>query len=209
MCITVFLPPKGDNQASTGQRADIDPPKADIHTPENRYDNHKTRSDVPGRRRRPRAALATTTTAATAADGDIDFIQVNMWDRGPDVMAAFDMSNRIMLGTPGAALKDDPGAPMGFTLNKHVIPRGTVKFVATNTSTFLEHEMLVFRIDDITKPLAYNTADERLDEDAAGSLGEIAETAPAKPVRGPSTSNPGSTCLPVTSPTTTRWACGR
>ena len=126
------------------------------------------------------AALATSAAPAMAGEGDVDFIQVNMWDSGADVMAAFDMSNRIMLGTKGAAMKDDPGAPMGFTLNKHVIPRGPVKFVATNTSTFLEHEMLVFRINDITSPLAYNTSEERLDEDAAGSLGEISETAPGE-----------------------------
>ena len=126
------------------------------------------------------AALATSAAPAVAGEGDVDFIQVNMWDRGADVMAAFDMSTRIMLGTDGARLKDDAGAPMGFTLNKHVVPRGPVKFVATNTSTFLEHEMLVFRIDDITGPLAYNTDTERLDEDAAGSLGEIAETEPGE-----------------------------
>jgi len=99
-----------------------------------------------------------------------------MWDRGPDVMGAFDMSERIMLGTPGAALKDDPGAPMGFSVTQSVIPHGQVKFIATNTSTFLEHEMLVIPINDVTEALPYNTDTERLDEDAAGSLGEIAET---------------------------------
>jgi uncharacterized cupredoxin-like copper-binding protein len=126
------------------------------------------------------AALATSVAPAMASEGDVDFVQVNMWDRGADVMAAFDMSNRVMLGTDGAAMIDDAGTPMGFSLNKHVVPHGKVKFVATNTSTFLEHEMLVFRIDDITSPLAYNTSDERLDEDAAGSLGEIAETEPGE-----------------------------
>jgi len=131
------------------------------------------------------AALASSATPAAAGSGDEmdpteSFVQVNMWDRGPDVMGAFDMSNRIMLGTPGAALKDDPSAPMGFTLTQHVIPRGKVKFVATNTSTFTEHEMLVFPIEDVTKPLPYNTDTERLDEDAAGSLGEISETPPGE-----------------------------
>jgi len=128
------------------------------------------------------ATLASSTVpAAAAADGATEtFVQVNMWDRGPDVMAAFDMSNRIMLGTPGAALKDDPGAPMGFTLTQHVIPHGSVTFVATNTSRFLEHEMLVLPIKDVTKALPYNTDTERLDEDAAGSMGEISETAPGE-----------------------------
>ena len=48
------------------------------------------------------ATLAASTGPAAAQSGDpLTFVQVNMWDRGPDVMAAFDMSNRIMLGTPG------------------------------------------------------------------------------------------------------------
>ena len=128
------------------------------------------------------AAVASSTSPAFAASDEMveTFVQVNMWDRGADVMAAFDMSNRIMLGTPGAALKDDPGAPMGFTLTQHVIPHGKVKFIATNTSTFLEHEMLVLPVSDITKPLPYDTGSERMDEDAAGSLGEIAETEPGE-----------------------------
>jgi len=129
------------------------------------------------------AGLATMAASANPAsagseDDPYTFVQVNMWDRGADVMGAFDMSNRIMLGTPGAALKDDPGAPMGFTITQHVIPHGKVKFIATNTSTFMEHEMLVLPIKDVTKPLPYKTDIERLDEDAAGSLGEIEETAP-------------------------------
>ena len=77
-------------------------------------------------------------------------------------------------------MKDDPGAPMGFTLTQHVIPRGKVKFIATNTSMIQEHEMLVIPISDITKPLPYDTGTERFDEDAAGSLGEIAETPPGE-----------------------------
>ncbi|RMD48970.1 MAG: hypothetical protein D6832_02760 [Alphaproteobacteria bacterium] len=113
------------------------------------------------------------------ADSDTtEFVQVNMWDRGPDVMAAFDFSNRIMLGTPGAAFKDE--APMGFTLNKHVIPRGKVKFIAVNTSETMEHEMLVVPIEDVTKPLPYDTDAERVKEEAAKALGEIAETPPGE-----------------------------
>jgi len=118
--------------------------------------------------------------SAATSDDPETFVQVNMWDRGADVIGAFDMSNRIMLGTPGAALKDDPGAPMGFTLTQHVIPHGKVTFVATNTSALMEHEMIVLPIKDITKALPYNTDTERLEEDAAGSLGEISETPPGE-----------------------------
>ncbi len=126
------------------------------------------------------ATLASSANPASAGSDDATktFVQVNMWDRGADVMGAFDMSNRIMLGTPGAAMKDDAGAPMGFTLTQHVIPRGELTFVATNTSMIMEHEMLVLPIKDITTPLPYNTDEERLDETGAGSMGEISETAP-------------------------------
>ncbi len=127
------------------------------------------------------AAVASSGPATAASDESTEtFVQVNMWDRGATVMGDFDMSNRIMLGTPGAALKDDAGAPMGFTVTQHVIPHGSVTFVATNTSRIAEHEMLVLPINDVTMPLPYNADSERLDEDAAGSLGEIAETAPGE-----------------------------
>lgn len=129
------------------------------------------------------ATLASATGPAAAAGsskGTTTFVQVDMWDLGPDMVGAFNMSNRIMLGTPGAALKGDPGVPMGFTLTKHVIPRGTVKFIGTNTSTFETHEMLVLPIADVTKPLAYDTKTERFDEHAAGVIGEISETAPGE-----------------------------
>lgn len=127
------------------------------------------------------AAVASTATPAAAnPGGETDFVQVNMWDLGADAIAAFDMSNRVMLGTEGAARKDDPGVPMGFTLNKYVVPRGKVKFIATNTSTIMEHEMLIVPIKDVTQPLPYNTEIERFDEDAAGAIGEVHEVPPGE-----------------------------
>ncbi len=115
---------------------------------------------------------------ARADSGTTEFVQVNMWDRGPDMMAAFDFSQRIMLGTPGIAFRDE--APTGFTLNKHVIPHGKVKFIAVNTSRSMEHEMLVVPIDDITRPLPYDTDAEKVKEEAVKVLGEIAETPPGE-----------------------------
>jgi len=133
--------------------------------------------------RREAMILMAGTAAATAVAGqamaeDHTLVQVNMWDHGPDQISGFDMSNRIMLGTPGAAFKDS--APMGFTLNKYVVPHGPIEFVATNTSSTMEHEMLVIPISDLTKALPYDTDTERLDEDTAGSLGEISETKPGE-----------------------------
>ena len=123
------------------------------------------------------AAMALST-SAFAQDEKSTIVQVNMWDHGADQISGFDMEHRVMLGTPGSAFLDD--APMGITPNKYVIAQGDITFVVTNTSELQEHEMLVIPIDDISKALPYNTDTERMDEDAAGSLGEVAETAPGK-----------------------------
>ena len=149
-------------------------------------------------RRRALALMAGTVFAGVAgeqalAGGKKTIVQVSMWDRGSDMIGAFDMSKRIMLGTPGASYKDS--APMGFTLNKYVIPAGEVEFVATNTSSIMEHEMLVIPIKSVTKALPYNEADERLDEGAAGSLGEVEETKPGETGTVTLTLKPGTYML--------------
>ncbi len=125
------------------------------------------------------AAAMTLSRAAFAQEDDVKtIVQVNMWDNGADQISGFDMEHRVMLGTPDAAFKDD--APMGFTPNKYVIPHGDVTFVATNTSELQEHEMIVVPIEDVTKALPYDTASERMDEDAAGAIGEVPETKPGE-----------------------------
>lgn len=124
------------------------------------------------------AAMTLNASMATAEDVTKTIVQVNMWDHGAEQMSGFDMNHRVMLGTTDAAFKDD--APMGFTPNKYVIAHGEVTFVATNTSEIQEHEMIIIPISDVTAALPYNTDSERLDEDAAGSIGEVSETAPGK-----------------------------
>lgn len=131
--------------------------------------------------------------AGPALAGNKTIVQVSMWDRGEDSMSSFDMTKPIMLGTKGAAYKDS--APMGFTANKYVIPAGDVEFVTTNTSSTIEHEMLVIPIKDVTKPLPYNKDDARLDEDAAHSLGEVSETKPGGTGRVTLTLKPGTYML--------------
>ncbi len=116
--------------------------------------------------------------AAMAQEDTKTIVQVNMWDNGADQIGGFDMNHRVMLGTADAAFKDE--APMGFTPNKYVIAHGDVTFVATNTSELQEHEMIVVPISDITKALPYNTDTERMDEDAAGAIGEVSETKPGE-----------------------------
>ena len=124
------------------------------------------------------AAMALSRPAFTKTKETKTIVQVNMWDHGADQIGGFDFEHRVMLGTPDAVYKDD--APMGFTPNKYVVPHGQVTFVATNTSELQEHEMIIIPISDVTKALPYNLEDERLDEDAAGSIGEVSETKPGK-----------------------------
>ena len=124
------------------------------------------------------AAAMALSKPALAQEDIKTIVQVNMWDNGADQISGFDMEHRVMLGTPDAIFKDD--APMGFTPNKYVVPHGDVTFVATNTSELQEHEMIVVPIADVTAALPYDTDTERMDEDAAGALGEVAETAPGE-----------------------------
>ncbi len=121
------------------------------------------------------AAAIALSKPAFAQDDTKTIVQVNMWDNGADMIGGFDMEHRVMLGTADAAFKDD--APMGITPNKYVIARGDVTFVVTNTSELMEHEMIVVPIADVTQALPYNTDSERMDEDAAGAIGEVPETA--------------------------------
>jgi len=121
------------------------------------------------------AAVMALSKPAFAQDDTKTIVQVNMWDNGADMISGFDMEHRVMLGTPDAAFKDD--APMGITPNKYVIAHGDVTFVVTNTSELMEHEMIVLPISDVTKALPYDTDSERMDEDAAGAIGEVPETA--------------------------------
>lgn len=57
---------------------------------------------------------------------------------------------------------------------------GKVKFVVTNKSADTIHEIIVAPVADPTKPLPYILKDERIDEEAAGSLGEVSELEPGK-----------------------------
>ena len=53
-------------------------------------------------------------------------------------------------------------------------------FRATNTSNHMVHEMLVVPVSSMSKPLPYNDKDNRVDEESAGDLGEVAELEPGK-----------------------------
>lgn len=122
--------------------------------------------------------VAASTPAVTLAGEQKTTIHVEMWDMGADAAGDFDFDAPIMIGTPGVALKDR--APMGFDMDTFAVPAGEVDFTAINNSKDFEHEMIVAPWPDLSKPLPYNADAQRVDEDAAGALGEIPETGPGE-----------------------------
>lgn len=71
-------------------------------------------------------------------------------------------------------------ATMGITVDKASVPAGKITFEVKNASADTEHEMIVAPVSGPDTPLAYNEAESRVDEDAAGSLGEVEELEPGE-----------------------------
>lgn len=102
-------------------------------------------------------------------------VTVSLWDKGADAMADFDENTVLGVGTSSA---DMATATMGITADPATVPAGDVTFKVTNTSDGFEHEMVVAPLADASAPLPYDKSAARLDEDAMGAIGEVAETAP-------------------------------
>ena len=111
---------------------------------------------------------------ALAADTTI---QVSLWDKGPDSVVVDD-AHMAMTG------KMDPAnmstGTMGIEVDKAEVPAGNVTFAVTNDSKDIIHEMILSPVPAGGADLPYVAADLRVDEDAAGHLGEVSELDPGK-----------------------------
>ena len=117
------------------------------------------------------AVLIATTAISVSANAADTKILVDMWDAGADMTMVDTMR---IVNHP-----DQSKAPMGLTLAKNNVAAGKVTFVAINSSKNIEHEMVVAKLDDPAKGLAYLTDKGKVDEDAPGmNLGEIHELKP-------------------------------
>jgi uncharacterized cupredoxin-like copper-binding protein len=97
-------------------------------------------------------------------------INVSLADAGAEAEMGTDM---------GMTMQGDMKmAVMHVIADKTEVPAGEVTFAVTNTSKDVVHEMLVVKVADTTKPLPYVDGDSRVDEDAAGHLGEVSELDP-------------------------------
>jgi uncharacterized cupredoxin-like copper-binding protein len=108
--------------------------------------------------------------AATAAEA---VVNVSLWDKGEAAMDGLDtVAPMGMAMTPDV---DMTKATMGITLDQTSVPAGTVTFNVVNDSKGMIHEMVLSPVADPAVALPYSKDDMRIDEDAAGHLGEVAE----------------------------------
>jgi uncharacterized cupredoxin-like copper-binding protein len=98
-------------------------------------------------------------------------INVKLWDKGdanPD--AKLGMGMHANLGK----------ATMGIDIDKTAVVAGPVTFQVSNGSKETVHEMIVVPVKNADVKLPYVDGESRIDEDAAGHLGEVSELDPGK-----------------------------
>lgn len=103
-------------------------------------------------------------------------IKVTLWDKGPDSIM-MDDAHPMGYGTPNL---DMSMAMVGVTADIASVPAGAVTFDVTNTSKDIVHEMILSPATADGTPLPYIADENRVDEDASGHLGEVAELDPGQ-----------------------------
>jgi uncharacterized cupredoxin-like copper-binding protein len=112
------------------------------------------------------------------ADLKVPVVKCFLWDMGPGSMDNLDKVNGMGMAMSG---KPDPvNATMGITTDLRSIKAGDVTFEATNTSRDMIHEMIVIPMTDGEKEVPYDKGEMRIDEDAAGAIGEVSELDPGQ-----------------------------
>ena len=125
-----------------------------------------------------RAALAVSALlAATSAYAADTTIKVSLWDKGPDSMV-LDDAHMAMMGKMDMSTM--PMAMMGVTLDQVSVPAGKITFDVANDSKDIIHEMMVSPVPAGMAELPYIADENRVDEEAAGHLGEVSELDPGK-----------------------------
>lgn len=119
-------------------------------------------------------------------------VKVSLWDKGPHSLDALGQGmKRSMVIKTG----NMPAAMVGIDVHPKTIKSGTVTFAVTNISQDMIHEMVVSPVADPSKPLPYDRSLEKVDEDAAGHLGEVSELSPGQSGKLKLTLKPGEYIL--------------
>lgn len=116
------------------------------------------------------AALALFLASPALADTTV---KVDLWDKGGAISDTMDMG----FGMKNADAQDKT---MGIKVDMDTIPAGKVTFEATNSSKETIHEMIVAPIAGMDATVPYDSNEERVKEEEAGSLGEVSELDPGK-----------------------------
>lgn len=120
------------------------------------------------------ACVAIVSSGQSFASGKV--IQVSLWDNGAHSMNM--LGHGPMMGMGMGAIGKN--MPMGIKVSSHTVAAGEVTFEVKNTSKQMVHEMVISPVEDTKKPLPYDQAGNKVDEDAAGHLAEVAELEPGK-----------------------------
>jgi uncharacterized cupredoxin-like copper-binding protein len=120
----------------------------------------------------PLGAIALAATASGSAKAATT-VNVTLWDKG----ASANMATDLGMNMNG---HDMSKATMGVRAVPSAVKAGEVTFEVINNSSETIHEMIVVPVHDSKKPLPYLNAESRVDEDAAGHLGEVSELDPGK-----------------------------
>ncbi|OBQ62690.1 plastocyanin/azurin family copper-binding protein [Mesorhizobium erdmanii] len=100
-------------------------------------------------------------------------VNVKLWDKDGTV----NTDAKMGMGMPANMSM----ASMRIKLDQTVVPAGEVTFQVFNTSKDTVHEMIVVPVADAKKTaLPYVPNENRVNEDAAGHLGEVSELDPGK-----------------------------
>jgi uncharacterized cupredoxin-like copper-binding protein len=101
-------------------------------------------------------------------------VNVSLWDKG----GMMDMSKSMGMGM--GMHGNMTMAMMGIKTDQMEVPAGNVTFKVINDSKETVHEMLVIPVADENAVLPFVEAENRVDEEASGDLGEVSELEPGK-----------------------------
>lgn len=109
-------------------------------------------------------------------------VAVSLWDKGDHAMDMLDQVKPMDMGAMHKMMMSGEMkmGPMGITASVTEVPAGAVTFAVTNDSKGMKHEMVLSAVTDANAELTYLVDEMKVDEDAAGHLGEVAELNPGK-----------------------------
>jgi uncharacterized cupredoxin-like copper-binding protein len=110
------------------------------------------------------------------ADLSVPVVKVFLWDMGASSMDSLEKVKGMGMAMSGKP--DRVHATMGVTTDLPSIKAGDVMFEVTNTSRDMIHEMIVMPMAAGEKEVPYKADEARIDEDAAGAIGEVSELDP-------------------------------